>query len=431
MSYQESLQYISSLGGMGIRFGLDRLKRVLDRLNSPQEACPSVVIAGTNGKGSVAAVTASVLQASGLRVGLYTSPHLVDLRERIQVAGHWIGKGHFSRHVEEIRRKLSGDVLTYFEFLTTIAFLEFRRAGADVAVLEVGMGGRLDAANVVADPVVSVITTIGLEHTAYLGRTLRNIAGEKAGVIREEGVCVTGVHQQSVRHVLDEECRRKRATLFRLGRDFKGRPTGRESFSYRGRIWRERSLPCPLRGRYQIDNAAVAIATLEVMGERGFPVDMASIRTGLAMTHWAGRMETIPGDPPIILDGAHNPAAMSVLCRDLKREASTRPVVFLFGVLEDKDAAAMLKRIRGVASDVVLTETLSERGLPPEKLRDLASRILSIPIDVCPDPREGLQRAREKAGKHGLICVTGSLYLVGAVKKLFPPVAEYDRESPP
>lgn len=431
MSYPESIQYVSRLGGMGIRLGLDRVKRVLNRLDNPQDACPSVIVAGTNGKGSVAAVMASVLQASGLRVGLYTSPHLVDLRERIQIAGRWIGEEHFSRNVEEIRRKLSGDVLTYFEFLTAIAFLEFRRAGADVAVLEVGMGGRLDASNVVADPVVSVITTIGLEHTAYLGRTLQDIAGEKAGVVREDGICVTGVHQPSVRHVLDKECRRRNAMLFRLGRDFRGRPAGGECFSFRGRVWRERSLPCPLRGRHQIDNAAVALAALEVMNGRGFPLDGASIRTGLAMTRWAGRMETIPGDPPIILDGAHNPAAMSVLCRDLKKEAASRPVVFLFGVLEDKDAASMLKRMRGVASEVILTDTLAERGLPPGELRKLASRLLNVPIEVCPDPREGLQRAREKAGKQGLICVTGSLYLVGAMKKLFPPAAEYDRESPP
>jgi dihydrofolate synthase/folylpolyglutamate synthase len=175
----------------------------------------------------------------------------------------------------------------------------------------------------------------------------------------------------------------------------------------------------------------VALAALEVMNGRGFPLDGASIRTGLAMTRWAGRMETIPGDPPIILDGAHNPAAMSVLCRDLKKEAASRPVVFLFGVLEDKDAASMLKRMRGVASEVILTDTLAERGLPPGELPKLASRLLNVPIEVCPDRGEGLQRAREKAGKQGLICVTGSLYLVGAMKKLFPPAAEYDRESPP
>ncbi len=175
----------------------------------------------------------------------------------------------------------------------------------------------------------------------------------------------------------------------------------------------------------------MALAALEVMNGRGFPLDGASIRTGLAMTRWAGRMETIPGDPPIILDGAHNPAAMSVLCRDLKKEAASRPVVFLFGVLEDKDAASMLKRMRGVASEVILTDTLAERGLPPGELPKLASRLLNVPIEVCPDRGEGLQRAREKAGKQGLICVTGSLYLVGAMKKLFPPAAEYDRESPP
>ncbi|NPU85094.1 MAG: bifunctional folylpolyglutamate synthase/dihydrofolate synthase [Syntrophaceae bacterium] len=431
MSYQEALQYLSHLGGMGIRLGLDRLGRVLERMGRPQDVCPAVLVAGTNGKGSVAAVITSVLTAAGLRVGLYTSPHLMNLRERIQIAGRWIEEEDFSRHVFKIRGALGDEILTYFEFITAVAFLEFRRAGVDVAVLEVGMGGRLDATNLVPNPVVSVITTIGLEHTAYLGRTLREIAGEKAGIIREGGICVTGVRQLSALQVLEEEGRRRQATVFRLGREFKVRSTDGESFSYCGRIWRERSLSCPLRGRHQIDNAAVALAALEVMAEQGFQVDGAAVRSGLASTQWEGRMETIPGTPPVILDGAHNPAAMSVLCRALRRESASGPVVFLFGVLEDKDVASMLKKMRGVASHVILTETQSERGLPLGELRKLASRVLPVPVDVCPDQRDGLRKAREIAGKQGLVCVTGSLYLVGAVKKLFPPDAEYARESPP
>jgi dihydrofolate synthase/folylpolyglutamate synthase len=431
MSYQEAVRYLAYLSGMGIRLGLGRLCRVLEHLGRPQDACPAVIIAGTNGKGSVAAVMASVLHAAGLRVGLYTSPHLVDLRERIRVAGNWIEEENFCRHVLEIRRVLAEDTLTYFEFVTAVAFLEFRRAGADVAILEVGMGGRLDATNLVANPVVSVITTIGLEHTAYLGRTLRDIAGEKAGVIREGGTCITGVRQASVRRVLEETCQKKKATILRLGQEFKARSLGRGKFSYQGRLWQEHFLPCPLRGRHQIDNAALALAALEVMADRGFPVDGAAIRSGLAMTRWEGRMETIPGSPPVILDGAHNPAAMSVLCRALKEEAAARPIVFLFGVLGDKDAASMLKKMRNVASGVILTETLSERGLSLEELQKLASRLLSVPVEVCPDPQAGLQKARKKAGNQGLVCVTGSLYLVGAMKKLFPPAAEYDTDSPP
>lgn len=431
MSYQEALQYLAHLGDMGICLGLDRLRRVLERLDNPQDACSAVIIAGTNGKGSVAALISSVLQAAGLCVGLYTSPHLLDLRERIRVAGRWIDKEDFCRHVREIRDALADDPLTYFEFVTAVAFLEFRRAGVDAAVLEVGMGGRLDATNLVRDPVVSLITTIGLEHTAYLGGTLHEIAAEKAGVIRDGGICVTGVRQPSALDALEDTCRRRSAELYRLGKEFIARSQGRNTFSYRGRIWEESSLPCPLRGRHQVDNAAVALAALEVMAERGFPVDGAAIRSGLSATRWPGRMEMVPGTPQIMLDGAHNPAAMTVLCRALKRDAASRPVVFLFGVLGDKDVVSMLKKMKGVASHVILTETPSERGLPTGELKKLASGLLPVPIEVCPDPYKGLRRAGTIAGKQGLVCVTGSLYLVGAMKKLFPPDAEYDTESPP
>lgn len=431
MSYREALHYLSNIGATNIRLGLDRLRSVLERLGRPQDACPAVLIAGTNGKGSVAAILASVLQAAGLRAGLYTSPHLVDLRERIQVAGRWIGEEAFARHIRDVRGALAGESLTYFEFLTAAAFLEFRRARADVAVLEVGLGGRLDATNLVTAPAVAVITTIGLEHTAYLGRTIRAIAAEKAGIIREGAVCVTAVRQAGALRVLEDACSRTGSVLFRLGREFRVRSRGADRFSYRGLLWEERTLPCPLAGRHQVDNAAVALAALEVLAGRGFPLGVPAVRAGLAATRWDGRMETIPGSPPVLLDGAHNPAAMSVLCQALKREAVERRIVVLFGALADKDATGMLRKLRGVASALILTDVPSERGRPAGALRRLASPLLPIPMEVCPGPETGLQRARELAGGAGLVCVTGSLYLVGAVKKLFLPGAEYDTDTAP
>jgi dihydrofolate synthase/folylpolyglutamate synthase len=431
MSYREALRFLSGIDGMGIRLGLDRLGRVLDRLGRPQDACPAVLIAGTNGKGSVAAMTACVLAAAGLRTGLYTSPHLLDLRERIRVDGRWITEDHLAAHVLAIRDALAGESLTWFEFVTAAAFLEFRRARADIAVLEVGLGGRLDATNLAGDPAVSVITTINREHTAYLGRTLREIAGEKAGVLRTGGTCVTGVRQAPVLRVLEECCRNASSQLLRLGREFHARPAGPGRFSFRGRFGEERDLPCPLPGRHQVDNAAVALAALEVLVERGFPVKEAAVRDGLAATRWEGRMERIPGAPPLLLDGAHNPAAMSVLCRALRREARERRIVFLFGALEDKDAAAMIRRMHGVASGVVFVDVPSDRTRFAKDLEKLASRLLPVPVEACPDVREGLEKARKAAGSRGLVCVTGSLYLVGAVKKLFLPGAEYDTDTPP
>ncbi len=198
--------------------------------------------------------------------------------------------------------------------------------------------------------------------------------------------------------MLEETCQKKKATILRLGQEFKARSLGRGKFSYQGRLWQEHFLPCPLRGRHQIDNAALALAALEVMADRGFPVDGAAIRSGLAMTRWEGRMETIPGSPPVILDGAHNPAAMSVLCRALKEEAAARPIVFLFGVLGDKDAASMLKKMRNVASGVILTETLSNAASLWKSFRNSRPVCYRFPLRSARIRRRACRRLGRKQG---------------------------------
>lgn len=409
-----SLAYLEGLKRRGIHFGIGPISRLLTRLDNPQDTYKTVLIGGTNGKGSTAAILSSILVKDRMRVGLYTSPHLCDFRERIRVNGRMIGQDMLCGLIDEVRGKTGEDV-TYFEFATALAFLYFARCRVDIAILEVGMGGRLDATNL-ASPELSIITNISLEHQAYLGNNLRAIAREKAGIIKENGICITAAKGRNVIDTIQEICRRRGAALYRVGRDIRVRRSAQGSFSYYGRNRCYRGLTLSLVGRHQIANAALALAAVDLLAGKGVNVDDTSVAEGLQDVRWEGRLELVSRDPRIVLDGAHNPAGIAVLCDALAADFSCRRLIVVFGVLRDKDCGAMLKRLRSLADMLILARPKEERAAPVGDLLSVTGSSRGH-VEVVEDAQEALARARSLAGEDDLICVTGSLYLVGEIKR--------------
>ncbi len=409
------VEHLDGLKRLDIRFSLDPISRFLERLNNPQDAYRTVLVGGTNGKGSIAAMVASVM-SRGFCVGLYTSPHLVDVRERIRVDGDIISRKEMDAWIEVVKAHSKED-LTYFEFLTAVAFLYFRSRKVDLAVLEVGMGGRLDATNV-ASPLVSVVSNISIDHSEYLGRRLEEIAWEKGGIIKDGGVLVTAVKQRRLQELLEEICRTKGAMLYRVGREIRTYTHPDGSFSYRGIGDRYDKVVCPLRGRHQKVNAAAALGAIECLAMKGFRVDDDAVLKGIHDVKWEGRLEVIRYSPTVLLDGAHNAGGASALCQALKEEFCFKKLIFVFGVLKDKDYDTMLKKLLPLGDRLILTSPDVERAMPPEALLPVACKYVRR-IEIVHNSHDALKRALSVANKDDLICVTGSLYLVGEIKKAF------------
>ena len=417
MNKTDPYTYLAGLNIDSMRFGLEAITELLKLLGNPQNSYKSILIAGTNGKGSTASMAASILHSAGYKVGLYTSPHLINVRERIVVNGKKIAKSEFSRAVADVRRGLKQPV-TYFEFLTAVAFLYFQRQQVDIAVLEVGLGGRLDATNV-CKPIVSVITNIGLDHTAYLGSSLTAIAGEKAGIIKQNGICITAAKQKQVLEVLSCVCLERRAKLYSLGSDIKIKKQKDGLLSYQGLNRNLKDLPLPLRGRHQFSNAALAVAAVELCAKNGFQIDDDAISRGLASTQWDARLEILQHNPLFLLDGAHNPAGMRVLCQALKKDYSYRQLIFIFGALADKDYRKMLRIIVSLSPQIIITQLKAPRAVSVADLERVLNK-RGYPVIVTENVTKAIERAKAIAGGRDLICAAGSLYLVGEVKQIFP-----------
>lgn len=416
MASQDSLEYLSSLGHKGIHLGLGPTSRLLKQFDNPQRRYKSILIGGTNGKGSVAAILSSILGKTDKKIGLYTSPHLIDFRERIRVNGQMISQGRLCNLIDMVREK-SRDEVTFFEFTTVLAFLHFYLEGVDIAVLEVGMGGRLDATNLVT-PEASVITNVSMEHKEYLGNTIESIAREKGGIIKRGGICITAADRPVVIDILESVCLQKGARLFRYGKDMKIRKTKGGRIFYKGIDKTYSNLSFPLIGRHQVKNAALALAAVEVLVSRGLNVDDDAVSEGLSAVRWEGRLETVNRNPRIVIDGAHNPAGISALCDSLTTDFSYERLVCVFGVLADKDCKRMLGRLAGIADHMILTSPSNERALSPDDMSLPAGKLHSN-IEIAKDPQEAIARASSIAGEGDLICVTGSIYLAGEVKKSF------------
>ena len=409
------LQYLNSLDAKFIRLDLGPVKRILKRLENPERKFHSVLVAGTNGKGSTSAMIASILKEAGLQVGLYTSPHLIDFRERIRMNGRMISNKELATLIAEIRTSFD-EPLTYFEIATVTAMLYFCRCKADIAVLEVGMGGRLDATNVV-DPAVSVITNISLEHRKFLGNTLARITREKGGIIREDGICLTASRNKTVIETIEAICRNRKAALYHIGKDVKIRSKENGNFSYCGLRRNFLQLSAPLRGQHQIWNAATALGAVEILAEQGLSIPDRAFEKGLEKTKWEGRLEVLSKNPTIVVDGAHNPAGAAVLAKALREDLSYRRLILVFGALRDKAYGSMLKLLAPSTSLLVLTEINADRALSPQVLAATAHKYFRH-ITIESTAAAALHHALDQADRDDLICVTGSLFLVGEVKKI-------------
>lgn len=409
-AYDETIAYLSGLEvSAGWDLKLERMQAALERRRHPEARWPAVHIAGTNGKGSAAAMIDAVLRRAGYRTGLYTSPHLVDFTERIRIGGRTIPRETVVALVAELRAELDAAhiALTHFEFATLIAFEWFARIGIDVGVIEVGLGGRLDATNLV-QPVVTAITSIAHDHEAYLGHDLASIATEKAGIAKPGVPLALGRLPAEAERVVRERAVELGAPIARAGVDGV-LSAGRDGLSFRapGVTWDR--LRLGLRGSFQHDNAALALTALALMNDR-FPCPAAAVRTGLAEVRWPGRLAVVRESPLILLDGAHNPAGAGALARELPGIVGKRPVVLVFAVMADKDWAAMLAPLLPHVSRAVVTR-VGRRGADPGPLASaLAAR---LPVEAVPEPRSALRLALAHAAPNEAVLVTGSLFLVG------------------
>lgn len=415
--------YLAQRVRFGIKFGLETTRALVAEMGHPERAFSSLLIAGTNGKGSVAAYCDRVLRASGLRCGRYVSPHLVRVNERVTVDGREISDAAFGRAVRAVRdaadalvrRGVLASHPTYFEVLTAAAFQHFRRSRVDVAVLEVGLGGRLDATNV-ADPLASAIVTVDFDHQVYLGRTLGAIATEKAGVMRSGRATVTGPLAEEARAAVQARAAAigARAVDAAAGTRLVPRPDG----AFDLETPRRRYLGLrPLPGRHQQDNLVVAIRLLEEAEAAGLAFRPEAVPGAIAHTRWPGRLERIAGNPPLLLDGAHNPAGARALAAHLR---GGPPFVLLFGAMSDKDVRGLAAALVPLASSLVLTQPKVSRAASPELLARRLGR-LARGAQQQPSVGRALGLARRLARAHGpqtMVVVAGSLYLVGAVKAL-------------
>ena len=425
MEFEKSLQYLYALQSHGIKPGLSRTKALLSGLGSPHRAFRVFHVAGTNGKGSTAAMTASMLAKQGYRVGLYTSPHLIDFAERIQVNGAPISHDRVAALTETVRHAAESHLReppTFFEATTAMAFAHFAEAAVEVGVIEVGLGGRFDATNVVA-PLVSVITTIAMDHQQYLGGTLEAIAGEKAGIIKGRIPVVIGRIEAQSLSVIQAMASEREAPARLLGREFDTQGESSAQFSYHGLSQHYDNLACPLAGRHQLDNAACALAALEVAQEQGMTISEASVREGLRTVRWPGRLETVAGQPQILLDGAHNLQAADVLASYLTAQKASGfhqgHLIFVVGMMRDKDRRGVLARLARIpgASHLILTKARHPRAAEPEELAQAAAG-LEIPMDITSSLPAAFARARALARREDTICVTGSLSVVGEAKAI-------------
>ena len=417
-SYEATRERLYKLQRFGINLGLDTMTSLLSELGNPQRRVPVLHVAGTNGKGSVAATTASILQAAGFRVGLYTSPHLLDFRERIQVRGTCIPEDRVIDLFEGIHALPSfAGQPTFFEVATAMAFQYFVEERVDVAVLEVGLGGRFDATNVCL-PIGTVITNISFDHEQYLGSSLEAIAFEKAGILKRHVPCVMGPVNQSVEDVLQEQAGQKQVRAFRFGREFRSvvHPSG--EFDFVGMNQHYVNLRCALDGEHQTVNAVCALAALEASVMSGNPIPEGAIRRGLEQVSWPGRLERLRRHPLMLCDGAHNPAAAECLKLYLERNVQQeRRCVLVVGMMQDKNLRGFLNALLPLADAVILTQINSPRAATVRALRE-ALPVIDCPVYERDDPGAAIDLATCLASENDLICVTGSLFLVGHVKSL-------------
>ncbi|SHH52909.1 dihydrofolate synthase / folylpolyglutamate synthase [Sporobacter termitidis DSM 10068] len=417
MGYEETLKYIHNVKWQGSKPGLERTKELLAKLGNPERALKFVHVAGTNGKGSTAAMIASVLQKAGYRTGLYTSPYILRFNERMQVNGEHIPDSDLEKLTDEIRPFADAmqDPPTEFELITALAMKYFLYQKCDIVVLEVGMGGELDSTNVIDTPEVAVITAIGLDHMAELGSTLAAIASAKAGIIKAGGDVVIYGGEKDVEDVFEKKCAASHARLYRT--DY-GRLTihGFDLDAVNFDFLPYKSIRLPLVGTYQPNNAALAVTALEVLRNKGYRITDGNIIDGLNHVYWPGRFEVLRRSPVFILDGAHNPHGIAATSESLKRHFGGRKLVFLIGVMADKDVGSMVTFITPLAKAFVTVTPHNPRAMQAEKLAELLTAY-GLPVKACSTIEDGVAEAISAAGEDGVVVALGSLYFSGDIRE--------------
>ncbi len=442
--YQAALDYLYSFVDYSLtrnlryspeKFDLSRMAALMERLGNPHRVYPVIHVAGTKGKGSTSAMIASVLQSAGYRVGFYTSPHLIEYTERIRIDQEEISKADFVGLVEELKSHTGViERLTTFELTTALAFIYFARKAVDVAVIEVGLGGRLDATNVVS-PLVSVITSLSHDHTSVLGNSLSQIAAEKAGIIKPDRPVVLAPQKDEARLVVEKIAEERNSPLTQVGRDLlyaswsrsldgqvmlvwgkEEQPQVNEFIESAGRTeWQPVRLNLPLLGYHQIQNAATAYAALQVVKNEGFLLTSRAIHEGFANTHWSGRFELLRRNPPIVLDSAHNQDSALKLRLTLDDYFPGKQVIMLFGASEDKDVEGMFNELLPRVRRVIATQSTHPRAITADSLVELAHRN-GCPAQAILPVEKAFEVAVEQAGSDSMVLVTGSIFIVAAVR---------------
>jgi dihydrofolate synthase/folylpolyglutamate synthase len=453
--YDEAIGWLFSLTRFGMKLGLENMQALSEAIGRPQDHFQSVLVAGTNGKGSTSAILHAILLASGRRAGLYTSPHLVRTEERIRLDDRDIGADEITSLIAEVRarieRLLAKEQLaahpTFFEVITCVALLAFVRAGVEIAVLEVGLGGRLDATNI-ADPILSIITNIDFDHQEHLGPTLASIAREKAGILRRGVPALVGDVGKEALGAIREEARARGARVIlasdgsRIGAPRVLSPLTPPEFPITTPVREYASVPCPLPGEHQRANTLIAIRAAELLDAPERPITAQAVVKGIGGTRWPGRLEWVEGRPPLLLDGAHNPAGCRALA-DYLGTLGTKPIL-LFAAMRDKQVELMLETLLPRVAGAVFTRPPMARASEPAELLETARRIArALGLSAAPQldvaslnhPEEerlavrdtyaaeadvpgALAAARAQAGASGIVLVAGSLFLIGAVKEV-------------
>ena len=418
MDIKQALDYINGTLWFGSKPGLSRVEALLDKLDRPQDKLKFVHIAGTNGKGSCAAMLASILHAAGYRTGLYTSPYLFRFNERMQINGKPIPDEALAAIVTRIQPLADAmeDHPTEFELMTAAALLWFRQEHCDIVVLEVGLGGRFDATNVIAAPEVSVIMNIGLDHTAILGDTVEKIAAEKAGIIKPGCETVLYQQQESVMDVIRQKCRAEGASLQIA--DFSAIVSEFDSLEGQSFTYKGEPYALSLLGSHQLRNAATVLEAVEALRRRGWTLEQEAVEHGLYATVWPARFERVREEPCVIVDGGHNPQCAGSVTENLLHYFPAQRRVLLVGVLADKDYPALFEILNRAADEWVCVTPDSERALPAEALAEHLKQYAK-PVTVCASIPDGVDAALRAAGADGMVCAVGSLYMAGAIRACF------------
>lgn len=416
-NYKESLDYLYNLSLFSCKNGLNNIFLLLNHLNNPDKNLKFIHIAGTNGKGSTSVFIYQILQQSNFKIGLFTSPHLIDFRERIRINEELISEKDVIRLVCFLQKKIEELQIRpiFFEVVTVLAFLYFQEKNVDFVVLETGLGGRLDATNVV-NPIVSVITSIGFDHKHKLGKTLKEIAYEKAGIIKKNIPVITITQKKNVIEIIENTCKEKKAELIKADQSYE---IIKQNYNETVFKINTTNFSIKLLGEHQIKNAILAMTTIDSLNKYyNLNISLQNIKNGLKKTKWPGRLEIISKKPLIILDGAHNKSAILILKKALLSYFKDYKIIFILGILKDKEINSMLKIVAFIAEVIITSQANSERAESAVDLSKRVKKYFNKEIIVVPQIEEAIKLAKIKAkNKKTLICITGSIYLIGEVKK--------------